>query len=172
MSLEILIQQVHRVSASAIARILGSSDEVGRTYTLRVEDSHQSELLTFGRCKVVTSSADFGILHIPKLLEHFVPGYRQQFALYTDMYEETQPFLMHVTGKKNGDVQEGDIGGSYLCHPRPADVEERWLQEIPFADKRLEGSLLRYYEAHPELVDGTLVSLFRLDNCHYYLKAF
>lgn len=105
--------------------------------------------------KVVPSSREFGIVHVPKELKAFFPGYRSQFVLETDV----QPFVMHLTGGNGADLQAGvslddavgqkDIG-QYLCHPRSTEIDMRF-SEISHAASAKQGSFKRFYDAHQEL---------------------
>lgn len=124
--------------------------------------------------KVVPSSSQFGIIHIPREHKSFFPGYRSQFVLETDV----QPFVMHVTGGNSDDLKAGvtlddavgeDIG-QYLCHPRSTQISMRFA-DVPNATSAKLGSFKRFYAQHSELnPDDFLVICRRAQsNDHYVL---
>lgn len=116
--------------------------------------------------RIAPEDRTYGIIHVSKETKGFFSGYKKQFVLETDV----KPFVMHLTGAPNG-TEIGEESGGYIGHPRANEIEDRFLSQAPDAKHNVQGSFLRWYEAHPETepdmhvrVYRSNAELFRLDS--------
>ena len=134
-------------------------------YTVEVIDIQQNRGLPYVELKIVPSDREYNIVHVTKETRGLFPGYKVQFVLETDV----KPFVMHLTGG-NVSYEVGDEEGGYLCHPRPNEIEERFLPKVPDANTR-EGSFKQFYDAHSELKPDDYVKVFRVNPELYRLAV-
>lgn len=134
-------------------------------YLLEVIDTIDNKELPYVELKIVPSDREYNIVHVTKETRGLFPGYKVQFVLETDL----KPFVMHLTGGNNGN-KIGEEEGGYICHPRPTEVEKRFLQIVPDANTK-EGSFKQFYDAHPKLQPENYVKVFRVNKELYRLTA-
>ena len=111
------------------------------------------------KLKIAPKARQYGIIHVPKEIKGFFPGYRKQFILETDV----KPFVMHLTGSETG-TKIGEKEGGYIDHPMPNDIEARLIQKVNDANNRIDGSFKRWYDSHPlpEAAPNSWVKIYRI----------
>ena len=108
--------------------------------------------------KLSESCRGYHLLQIPTAMRGFFPGYHEQFVLLTDV----KPFVMHLTSGSAASTK-GNTEGGYIGHPRPRDIEQKFLAEVPDACNRTAGCFGRWYDAHPEGNVGDKYRIYRLN---------
>jgi len=166
-----VIERLQELSLDQIAEI--SRGTRGHYYMDVLSQASSGDFDSCIALKVVPSSSQFGIIHIPREHKAFFPGYRSQFVLETDV----QPFVMHVTGGNSGHLKKGvslddAIGeeiGQYLCHPRATLIAPEF-SDIPYATSAKQGTFKRFYARHTELKpDDLLVICRRAQQSDHYV---
>lgn len=109
-------------------------------------------------CKVVPSNIQYGIIQLGDNRRDFFPGYNVQFVLETIMHSRFKDFVMHLTGSDDG-TAVGENSGCYICHPRPGQISSDMSKLVPDSVHRSDGSFLRFYEARPDIVPGTILTV-------------
>lgn len=156
---------VERLQGLSLDQIAEVSKGIGGHYHIAILSQANSG--DFSSCislKVVPSSSEFGIIHVPKEHRAFFPGYRTQFVLETDV----SPFVMHLTGGNSDQLIKGvslddAVGeniGQYLCHPRSTQISSQYA-DIPGTTSGREGSFKRFYELHDEIVPDDFLIICR-----------
>jgi hypothetical protein len=103
--------------------------------------------------------SEYGIIGLDSDSRGFFPNYQEQMILETDI----KPFVVHPT---SGAERDGIVKPGYLSHPRTNQIEEQLLNIVPDANTP-EGSLVRFYEGHPELGAGSQLVISKVEDKHY-----
>jgi len=166
-----IVERLQGLSLDQIAEI--SKGTRGHYHMAVLSQASSGDFTSCIALKIVPSSSQFGILHIPREHKAFFPGYRSQFILETDV----QPFVMHLTGGNSDDLKQGvslddAVGqeiGQYLCHPRSILISPQFT-DIPHATSQKNGSFRNFYARHPELKpDDFLVICRRSEQPNHYV---
>ncbi len=159
-----LLEKLLQLPAEQDLLVRKSKDGLYTAVTVQNAEDRAGEY-PFITVNLEESCRKHNLILIPKIVQGFFPGYREQFVLLTDI----KPFVMHLTSGSSHS-KKGSIEGGYLCHPNPKDVEPEFLREVQDAGHRTEGCFGRWYDCHPEAQVGNKCRIYRINRRVYSLK--